>query len=198
MNMITFELKMIFRIFILLVLINILSVKFALAQEKIIHLSEIEKKNIIKINLLSPFLGTLSLQLERIINNESSVQIGFYYFSGTIINNSFPVGAICFTPEYRLYLDDEAPRGFYLQPYMRLGRFWDDQNIKVKSTFTAAAVGLLFGKQWLFYDKFTLDIYAGPLYTKPFLDNSSYNIKDLPQLVNGYWLRAGFTAGYYF
>jgi hypothetical protein len=161
---------------------------------------EIDRKNILKINLLSPFLGTLSIQNERIINSESSIQLGFYYFSGVIFGHSIPVGAVCFTSEYRFYLVEEAPRGLYIQPYMRFGRYWEDKNYsnKVGSGFNAIAAGIVFGKQWIWADKFTFDMYVGPLYTFSFFDDPSFSTKDLYGPFKGYWFRSGITFGYYF
>jgi len=164
------------------------------------HISEIDKKNIIKVNMLSPFMGTLSFQHEKILNSESSIQNGLYYFSGTIFNQQVPARGVCFTTEYRYYLTGEAPQGLYLQPFFRIARFWNNDLTfsNSNSDFYGTAFGLVFGKQFLFYDKFVLDIYGGPLFTKLFFDNKKVNTKDLPPMFNGYWIRAGLSIGYYF
>ena len=188
------------RILLILLILSTLSLSRSFGQNRF-GIKEIEKKHILKINLLSPFLGTISLQHEKIINNESSFQSGIYYFSGLVLNTQNPVKAICLTTEYRYYLVDEAPNGAYIQPFFRVGRYWEDNNFsgKLGSNLYGVAVGILIGHQWIIVNKFAVDLYAGPIFTKPFLDNSAQvNIRDLPVMVNGYWLRAGFTVGYYF
>ena len=188
-----------FRLTLLNLLFALICITNTLAQSHDRRYEDIDKKNIIKINLLSPFLGTLSLQYEKIINDESSMQYGFYYFSGTLFAQSFPVLGFCFTPEYRFYLSESTPHGIYIQPYLRFARFWltgKYANVS-DNAFTGIAGGMVFGKQWLFKNKISMDLYAGPLYTKIFfVDNSS--TRGLPNVANGYWIRTGLTLGYYF
>lgn len=189
------------RLLNIILFLNIIYLQNASGQIKSerIRIEEIDRKNIIKINLLSPFMGTISLQHERILTKETSIQNGLYYFSGLVFNQQFSINGICYTSEYRYYLKDEAPKGIYLQPYFRVARFWNSDNrfVSKSSNFYGGAIGLVIGKQWIFYDKFCLDIYAGPLYTKIFFDDKKLNTRNLPPMFDGYWLRAGLTVGYY-
>jgi hypothetical protein len=107
------------------------------------ELKDIDKKNILKINMLSPFMGTLSIQHEKIINSESSIQNGLYYFSGYILNQQLPARGICITTEYRYYLLDEAPKGIYIQPFFRIARFWNNDSSFSNSSggFYGTAIG---------------------------------------------------------
>lgn len=190
-----------YRFILTIVMLNIfcLSGLFGQINNARYKFKEVEKKNIIKINLLSPFLGTLSLQHERIINSESSFQTGLYYFSGLIYNQQIPVRGISITTEYRYYLVDDAPRGIYLQPFFRIARFWSNDPSISNANFYGTVVGMVLGKQWIFFDKFSLDMYAGPIFTKIFFDkNTNINRRDLRPLLDGYWLRTGLTVGYYF
>lgn len=169
-------------------------------------LKEIEKRNIVKLNLISPFVGTLSIQNERVLDEESSIQLGLYYFSGSLFGTQYPEQGFCFTPEYRMYLSDEAPRGFYIQPYLRFARFWQEQassfasrnNTTGNANFYGVAGGIVMGRQWVIADRVTFDMYIGPLYTKTFFDDPSIRSRDLPPMFNGYWFRGGITFGFMF
>ncbi|MEI6508260.1 MAG: DUF3575 domain-containing protein [Bacteroidota bacterium] len=170
------------------------------AQKRRPAIKELDKKNILKVNLLSPFLGTLSVQYEKRIDNESSFQYGFYYFSGNVFGRYVGGEGVCFTPEYRYYLTESSPEGAYIQPYVRLGKFWQTTRTTGVSAdnFYATAAGIVLGKQWIFRNKISFDMYAGPLYTKSFFSNPANNIQGYNPLLNGYWLRAGCTVGVYF
>src|SRR5688572_4547457 len=185
-------------------IINLLFAMHLHAQGSL-QLKEPDKRNIIKINLLSPFVGTLSMQYESILNNSSSVQLGVYYFSGELFGTQYPARGVCITPEYRFYLNDDAPEGFYVQPYFRLSRYWETNTPPfahsrgyLSSNFYGTAAGIVFGKQWIIAKVICIDIYAGPLFTKLFFDNFTHYPGDLPPMLDGYWFRTGFTVGYYF
>lgn len=159
-----------------------------------------QKKNLIKLNILSPFMGTVSLQYESIINEESSFQLGVYYFSGLVFTNDVYQRGICITPEYRLYLNTTAPEGIYLQPYFRVGRFWGEgpQRKNPDYTFSGVAGGIVFGKQWIYKNKISADAYIGPVYSHLFFDSGAADKKSFYPLGNGYWLRAGCSIGFLF
>jgi hypothetical protein len=158
------------------------------------------KKNIAKINLLSPFLGSLSVQLETLLDEESSFQLGFYYFSGLVFGQESYMNGICITPEYRLYMSTNAPAGVYVQPFVRLGKFWNTQTrvSRPDVDFTAVAAGIVVGKQWIFRDKITFDVYGGPYYSKLFFDSDKADKKFWMPIGNAYWIRSGLTIGFLF
>jgi hypothetical protein len=176
-----------------------------LSAQNSVHFKEPDKRNIIKINLLSPFVGTLSLQYESILTNSSSFQLGAYYFSGEIFGSQYPARGVCITSEYRFYLNDDAPLGVYIQPYVRISRYWETNTpssnpsrVYLSHDFYGIAGGLVLGRQWILAKVICFDIYAGPLFTKVFFDNFTHYPGDLPPMLDGYWLRSGFTVGYYF
>jgi hypothetical protein len=122
-----------------------------------------EKKNIIKVNLLSPIIRTGSFFYERVITPKSTAQLGFYYTGFSIEGTR--LRGIGITPEYRFYVSNnkEAPQGFFVAPFLRY------QNLELsinttneKATITTFGGGLAIGGQWIFSDIISLDIFGGP------------------------------------
>jgi len=155
-----------------------------------------EKNSAIKINILSPFVGALSVQYESRINNDRSYQIGLNYFSGEILKTYIGIKGFVFTPEYRFYFRDfKNMRGFYVQPFLRYGEFWDNKSNTIKMMGTGYVLGL----QNVFFKKIVIDLYLGPLYTKFFDNNNLINSRGQNiQDPEGLWIRGGITVGYLF
>lgn len=139
-------------------------------------------QNFLKINPLSLLTLTTSVFYERVINEQMSGQLGFFYtFPGiTIAHTSYRGFGI--TPEFRYYVTSEAPDGFYVGPYLRYQRFtlkyqedgsqYDGQS----GTFTAFGGGGLLGYQWVFGERVSLDAFLG-------LAVSGFSIKaDIPEV----------------
>lgn len=160
-----------------------------------------DKKNVLKVNILSPIFRTLSTFYEHAINPKNSVQIGVLYTGFSIINTQFRGFAL--TPEYRFYFSDskEAPQGFYLAPFLRYQNFkltLTDNTNKPSANFSSFGGGLVAGHQWLFSDIVTLDLFLGPAYNSNSIkvnDNSvtedDFNIGSF----SGFRLRTGITVG---
>lgn len=157
------------------------------------------QSNAIKINILSPILNTINLSYEHALNESSSLQLGFYYTGVKISDLKYAGFGI--TPEYRFYLSETpAPDGVYLAPFVRY------QSVKLTETtstyeanLTAIGGGVIIGKQWLFKQKITLDIFLGPSY-----NSGSTEVKDtgngsgdvsVSGAFDGFGLRAGITLG---
>lgn len=157
------------------------------------------KANAFKVNLFSPIVKTGSFFYERALNEKSSAQLGVGF---TAYNrDNVKISGIFFTPEYRFYLSGEALNGFYVGPYLRY------QNLKVKdssfdpanpdeATLSTMGGGLVVGRQWLFSDVVTLDIFAGPNYNsgKVKYKDGSDNV-DVPGSFEGFGARFGVTLG---
>ena len=133
-----------------------------------------EKKNIIKANLLSPIVRSGSFFYERVVNDKSSVQLGFYYTGWSIDNTK--IRGIGITPEYRFYVSNQksAPQGFFVAPFLRY------QNLELssgsdKGTLTSFGGGVVIGGQWIFSDVISLDIFGGP----------NYNARNFKAATNG-------------
>ncbi|MCU0450531.1 MAG: DUF3575 domain-containing protein [Bernardetiaceae bacterium] len=126
-----------------------------------------DKKNIFKINMISPLVRTGSVFYERAITERSSAQLGFFYTGFSIAETRYRGFGI--TPEYRFYLSQSksAPQGFFVAPYARY------QNVELSLTvneverarLTGFGGGVVVGGQWIFSDIVSLDVFAGPSFT---------------------------------
>jgi len=143
--------------------------------------------NSFKVNLSSLVLKNISVSYERSLSEKWSAGLGFRYmpkssipFAGTvnnIINNEevdvadARVGNIAITPEVRYYLGKGRMHGFYIGAY---GRYADfdatvpvNYTTEINTTETAQFIGnihsfsggLLFGAQYHFFGRLTLDIW---------------------------------------
>lgn len=99
-----------------------------------------EKRNLIKTSLVFPFAESFLISYERIINQESSVQLEL------VIGEMLSI-----RPEYRYYLSETkiAPSGTFVAPYLHLY----DEN---------AGAGILVGVQRLYKSKISLEAFIGP------------------------------------
>jgi Protein of unknown function (DUF3575) len=128
--------------------------------------AQTDKKNIFKVNVLSPIVRTGSFFYERVITEKSSAQLGFFYTGFS--TGETRIRGFGITPEYRFYLSNskEAPTGFYVGPYLRYQNieFKVDGSISESARLTGFGGGLVLGGQWVFSDIIALDIFAGPNY----------------------------------
>ena len=152
--------------------------------------------NVIKINILSPVVKTFNIQYEKKLSAASSFQLGFFYTGYSTGSTSF--SGFGLTPEYRFYLSDtEAPKGVYAAPFVRYQNF-TLTNGGDKGTLSLIGGGLILGKQWLFKEKFALDIFIGPSYssgsTKVTSGSNSFDTGSF----GGFSVRTGICFGYAF
>ncbi|MES2387078.1 MAG: DUF3575 domain-containing protein [Bacteroidota bacterium] len=136
-----------------------------------------EQPNLVKCSIVSPFYKTITVGYERILTDKKSVSINFSYTNVSFDNTQY--SGISITPEYRLYLSRKsaAPHGFYMSPFLRYMMLDLNQNYKIWNYFTnkddefaakaklsSFGAGLTFGKQWIFNDLVTFDIFMGPVW----------------------------------
>jgi hypothetical protein len=135
--------------------------------------AQTDKMNIAKINVLSPFFGSLHLGYERVFSDKISAQVSFFY---TGRRDQFEVnGGLGFIGEARFYLSNSnsAPLGFFIAPFLRYEGM--KQNVIVPATQTAPEIktranlnmfglGITGGYQWIFKDIITIDVWAGPAF----------------------------------
>jgi hypothetical protein len=132
--------------------------------------AQTDKMNIAKINVVSPFLGSLNLGFERVFTDKISAQVTFAY---TGRKDKFEVNqGISLFGEARFYLSEtnSAPLGFFLAPY--LGYMGMKQNIEIpqveadpikgKADLNMFTLGLMGGYQIILKDIITVDIWGGP------------------------------------
>ena len=158
------------------------------------------QENVVKVNIFSPIFKTLNLSYERKISANSSLQLGFLYTFYSPEDASF--SGIGLTPEYRFYLSDtEAPAGVYVSPFLRYLKFsaegTEDGNSN-KGTLSIFGGGVTIGKQWIFKEKISLDVFIGPQFLSADYNQTSGQ-GDLDYgIFDGFGVRAGLTFGFAF
>lgn len=197
--------------------------------------SEPPKDNIIKINLLSPIFYTLMLSYQHNLNEDNSYQLtaGFMNFDGfssssrninNYNSNNPHTEAYFFTPEFRYLFVGNFMSGSYIAPFLKYtnmtysadysyssGSFPNYNTYTDRFTFSyqTLGIGICIGQQFIYKNKISLDIFAGPVYnmlltkTAPTNPNFSFNKIEIDNSINpinisGYGIRAGFTVGFLF
>jgi len=158
-----------------------------------------EKKNIFKVNLLSPLIRTGSFFYERVITPKSSAQLGFYYTGWSL--DGTKLRGIGITPEYRFYVSQskQAPQGFFVAPFLRY------QNLELstdatsaKGTLSTFGGGLAIGGQWIFSNIISLDIFGGPTVNTRSFKSSANGVTEDDFTLTGlgaFGFRFGVTVG---
>ncbi len=190
-----------FRIFLSFLVLSSLGFVFT-------SLGQTTKKNLLKIDLITPLAKTFSIAYEVKQNDKAGFQIGLNYTNSNNSNSGYnKVSGIGFMLEYRLYLSKKrvSPEGFFMgfsgrgqqlsyertnyttiyntitQTYTQTIQLKQDSNI-----FMGA--GISFGGQWVFKDIVNLSVFGGPTYYFG-ADNAPSTI--IMTNSNGY----GFTIG---
>lgn len=157
----------------------------------------IQAQSVVKINILSPLVRTLNVSYEHAINETGSFQIGFFYTGYSVDQTKFSGFGI--TPEYRFYLSDTpAPQGVYVAPFVRYQNFTlkDKEITDSKAEFSTFGGGLVIGKQWIFKDKISLDIFIGPSYASGKVSGESDDEDWDVGVFDGFGLRTGINFGF--
>jgi len=154
--------------------------------------------NVIKINIFSPIVKTFNIQYEKVVGADKSFQLGFFYSGYSTGDESFNGFGI--TPEFRFYLSDtEAPQGVYIAPFVRYQSFKaENTSSNTKGSLTSFGGGVILGKQWIFKEHISLDIFLGPGYynSNVTIDSGSPSFTGTP--FDGFTVRAGVCFGYAF
>ena len=130
----------------------------------IFHVISFAQKNVVKTSLLGPIIKTGSLSYERILGEKSSLQLGFLYTGAKIYGVKFNGFAV--TTDFRYYLSKtRAPDGLYLGAFVR----YIDVDLDEEATNTSGMLqsfggGVVVGRQWIFMERISLDIFVGPEY----------------------------------
>ena len=159
-----------------------------------------QHSNVLKTSLTSPFLKTWVLAYERVINDDMSAQLGFYYTGSDLFDGSFSGFAI--TPEFRYYLSEEkvAPNGAFIAPFFRYQSFTVTDDVDAEGTLNVVGGGILIGIQRVFKDKISLSAFIGPSYISPSWSYSDSNTTEINigRTEGGVWARAGVNLGVVF
>ena len=180
-----------------------------------------DKKNIAKIDLVSPAFRTFQLQIERVRNESNSVAFSLLYTDQTdAITNAAYLYRLAATLEHRYYMSkSDAPQGFYLSSFLRYqwmqtedwlyNYLFDGTGSYVgvgtyeKRTLNTGGLGVNLGYQSIFKDKIAIDAYFGPVYNtgdKRVNTSNPYNYRPNESFKPyvGYFVRAGISIGYVF
>jgi len=162
-----------------------------------------ERTNVVKINLFSPIVSTVSVFYEKALSDQNSFQINFFYTGASIEDTQFRGFGL--TPEYRFYLSENkvAPAGFYLGPFLRYQNFNlsanDGSQDDAEATLSTFGGGVLVGGQWLFKDKIALDLFIGPSYNAGDLKVTDGSEDEFSTgILSGFGVRLGASIGYAF
>lgn len=165
-------------------------------------------QNVIKLNVLSLAVGTVSGFYERVINEQMSFQLGASYTnisSDWLLNVRYKGYTI--TPEFRYYLSStEAPRGFYAAPFVRYRRSdvtgnitRDGQEIPANGKISAYGAGVMVGGQLILGKHFSLDAFVGPSLNARSIKVNTPDVTEkefpVPNILGVFGLRVGITVG---
>jgi len=166
----------------------------------ILNIANGQVKNAIKFNIFSPIVRTGSFFYERTLTESSSLNFGFLFTKIGVGDTDFSGWAL--TPEYRFYLSETAaPHGFYVAPYLRYQQFSLTHENSYDAAYSKADMtgyggGLLVGRQWVFKQRVTFDLFIGPSYTSADLKVKSGDEEDFETgSWDGFGVRAGVTLG---
>lgn len=154
---------------------------------------------VIKMNILSPVFRTANFAYEHAISENGSLQLGFFYTGVKLGDTKF--SGIGITPEYRFFLSEtSAPEGVYVAPFVRYQNFnVTTEGSDSKGTLTIFGGGVVIGKQWIFKEKITLDIFLGPSYNSGNIKVESGSEGDFDiDAFDGFTVRAGINFGFKF
>jgi len=161
--------------------------------------SQTEQVNIIKINPLSFLLKTGYVSFEHKIDDHSSWQMGLAYMAG-YDDGITKFNGLILTPEYRIYYKDNALSGYYIGPFLRYQNFTLDRQFDSSAKLTTFGGGVVFGRQWVYYKGFVMDIFAGPMYNagKPQDITGAATFNDTGLGLNNFFFRFGLSLGFGF
>lgn len=179
-------------------------------------------QNVVKVNPLSLAALAFSPSYERVISENTSVQLGVQYiFSRNVpfTGQSLRFSGWSVTPEFRYFPGGKAPTGFYIAPFFRYRKLDVRGDVTVdvpnagggssKRTFDGQLVsnnysgGVLVGGQWVFNGGFALEAFIGPYFSGRSLtvkESTTKSDYDVPGILTGspVWIRGGITVGYAF
>jgi len=154
------------------------------------------KSNAIKVNLFSPIVKTGSFFYERAVSDKSSAQLGVGFTSYN--RSGIKISGLFFTPEYRMYLSGQSLDGFYVAPFARYQNLKIEDNsgsTEAKATLSTYGGGVTVGRQWLFGNIVSFDIFAGPSYNSGSVKVTDGDEVSVPGSFRGFGARVGLTLG---
>lgn len=154
--------------------------------------------NIVKVNIVSPVVSTITAAYERsVFDKKTSIQGNLSITYGYEIDDEKLTGW-AFGVDYRRYLWTIAKQnGIYFSPFIRYQHFGITKvQTEKKRTSNVLTGGVIFGRQWIFSRHLVLDAFAGPSLNSASLKPTDTSIE--VEKLQGLRLRAGFSVGYLF
>lgn len=147
------------------------------------------QRNVVKFTPLRLAVGSLNGAYERVLSDHVSLGLGanasFLYgnsdfvFDTEVIEgsnfaySSSDLNGLTLTPEAKIYVGGNAPRGFYLNPFVRYlgytqtgsgtytGSAGEVSSVNLRTRFSGGGAGFGIGAQWLIADMISIDWYGG-------------------------------------
>lgn len=172
-----------------------------------------ESKNVLKINVLSPFILSFAPAYERAITDNMSVQLGTFYTGASIFGIKYRGFGI--TPELRYYFAGQEKEVLnpYVGPYLRYRNLKISTDVEVtidqgngqeveqtgEATLKTFSGGIVVGGHFNLSPTFTLDAFLAPgiksgkleLITEGTTDEDF----DIPGIGSGMAFRTGLLVG---
>lgn len=168
-----------------------------------------ERKNVIKTNVLSTFVGAFHLGYERALTRSVSTQIGLMYYQEPYEGDNVIKG-FAITSEFRFYVKEKALEGVYLAFSPRYKYFSIEETVyngnngikDIKSTTELFNFAFIVGGQKIYKNGISLEIFGG-LGSNRLLKGADKNSKmysgsSLIASNSPISLRAGFLVGFAF
>lgn len=123
--------------------------------------SNLSGQNVVKVNPIGLAFGSLNGGYETFLSDNTSLYLKANFYSRSLVGTrytGFGVGG-----EYRFYLsDNDRPKGLYAGPIANVG--FIGTNSDFIDNYTLITVGGIIGYQWVFSEKFTVEVNIGPAY----------------------------------
>ena len=123
------------------------------------------QENVVKVNILSPFVYTGSVSFEHAFNWSTSYEFGFSFTPVTEVSGGYfgtkqELSGFSATLGLRKYFAKDALHGLYYGPYLR------HQSITLKAddisaTISVSSAGLKLGYQFIIGEVFSIDLFSG-------------------------------------
>ena len=170
------------------------------------------KENALKINLLSPAYGNLSVTYQHLINPVKSINITVGYidfddYTRFDAGYKFRMQGFSIIPEDRTNFTGYGLNGTYAAPFLRYMNYQTtDTEILSNGTkkeetgsIQSLGIGFVIGRQHIIKNRVLFDYFIGPAY-QVIIDNVGRGSSDyLPSIsdryLSGYSVRAGITIG---
>ncbi|HMQ62763.1 MAG TPA: DUF3575 domain-containing protein [Flavilitoribacter sp.] len=119
-------------------------------------------QGIIKLNPIGLAFGSLNAGYETFLNDKSSVYVGASFYSRNLIGIKY--SGLGLDGQFRFYLsNNDRPKGLYVAPAASVG-FIGFKDNSDKFNYTLIRLGAIIGYQWVFSQKFTVEVGIGPSY----------------------------------